>query len=224
MKYQVVSRVTAPDEAIKQRELHKYFAFEEPNLIAYKIIAGLYIFYISKETYIKGVEQGVVEPITSEISNYPYEQMLMCRGDIVNHRMPYALKHSTVEYLTECLEKVKANPKILTVKVYKAQWEDYKQQFEEGYNPTLNYLEEVKVDMEKQTIFCINLNHESSKYRIVSVFKGVKTYADVLDRLVLFLDREYMNSRNIYDKYKENDFYDVDWHMQKRFKFKFIFE
>ena len=46
----------------------------------------------------------------------------------------------------------------------------------------------------------------------------------MLDTLVDYQDREFMNSRHIIDKFKDSDFYDVDNWLQKLNKFEFIFE
>ena len=221
MKYKVVSEVIALYDLQNKRGLQRLFDFNEPDFLAYKIIAGLHIFYITKSTYIKGVEQGIIEPISSDLPTLPYDDMLMCRGMIVNHRMQYALKHSTIKYLKNELKNILEIPKTLTVRIYTTNW-GKANRFESGSKPILKYSEEVSIDIENQEIVCVN-TPESVDILFISVFRNVKTYEDFLDRLASYLDREFMNSRNIFDKYKENDFYDVDYWMQKRFKFEFIF-
>ena len=217
IKYMVTQKVEAEDEVIEKYGLDRFFDFEKPNFIAYKITAGLYIFYITHATYEQGVKEGIIIPISSELPILTYSTMRLMRGLVVNHRMPLALKLSTIDYLKSELLRVNEDPKIVSVKTYAVQWWDEGVLLKE---PILTYCEEIKVNLEDKQI----LKYTRSSLILDSIFHNVKTYENFLDTLANELDREYMNSRNLFDKFKEFDFYEQDYWLQKLRKFVFSFQ
>lgn len=220
LKYEVVKRVIATDEDIQKNGLSRFFNFKIPNFIAYKIVVGLYIFYITQEVYEQGVKEGLIEPISKEIPLLLYKTMRLSRGQVINHRLPYALKHSTIPYLKQELIRANEELKIVHLRVYETDW------FKKGQIriiPKLTFKEDIKVDLGKRIVIFKN-SASISDARYLSVLNQVSTYEDFLDMLACELDREYMNSRNLYDKFREVKFYEVDYWIQRSKKFEFNFE
>lgn len=216
LKYKATQKVIATNEEIEKYNLHSVFTFEKPNLIAYKIIAGLYIFYISHSTYEQGVKENIIDPV-SNLPTLTYSTMRLVRGMVINHRMTYALKSSTLLYLKSELKRVNTDPKIINLKVYDTQW------WVDGVlskEPILTYLESIKVNLETGSI----LSYIKSPNNIRAIFREVKTHENFLDVLADALDREFMNTRNIFDKFQEVDFYEQDYWLQRGKEFEFTFE
>lgn len=216
LKYKATQKVIATNEEIEKYNLHSVFTFEKPNLIAYKIIAGLYIFYISHSTYEQGVKENIIDPV-SNLPTLTYSTMRLVRGVVINHRMTYALKSSTLLYLKSELKRVNTDPKIINLKVYDTQW------WVDGVlskEPILTYLESIKVNLETGSI----LSYIKSPNNIRAIFREVKTHENFLDVLADALDREFMNTRNIFDKFQEVDFYEQDYWLQRGKEFEFTFE
>lgn len=216
LKYKATQKVIATNEEIEKYNLHSVFTFEKPNLIAYKMIAGFYIFYISPSTYEQGVKESIIEPVL-DLPTLTYSTLRLVRGIVVNHRMTYALKSSTLTYLKSELKRVNTDPKIINLKVYDAQWWVGGVLLEE---PILTYLESIKVNLETGSI----LSYVKPQTNMRAVFQEVKTHEDLLDVLADALDREFMNTRNIFDKFQEVDFYEQDYWLQRGKKFEFTFE
>lgn len=233
VKYKVVSRIVADKDCFKNRESHYYKERQEyfQNLldkygfICYKIIAGLYIFYITPEVYEQGVLEGLIENIDgNRIKDFHIENMFLSRGQVVNHRMWYALEHSDIEYLRSELERVNQELGILSIKVYKTSWYDYDKEVRRE-EPLLDLVRIVKIDLEKmQLLENKYIDNDGDEFLTQTMFKRVDDYEGVLDTLVDYQDREFMNSRHIIDKFVDSDFYDVDYWMQRLYKFEFSFE
>lgn len=216
LKYKATQKVIATNEEIEKYNLNSVFSFEKTNLIAYKVIAGLYIFYISPSTYEQGVRENIIDSV-SNLLTLTYSTMRLVRGMVVNHRMTYALKSSTLLYLKNELERVNKDPKIINIKVFDTQW------WVDGVllkEPILTYLESIKVNLETGSI----LSYIKPKNNIRTVFQEVKTHEDFLDVLADALNREFMNTRNLFDKFQEVDFYEQDYWLQRGKKFEFTFE
>lgn len=227
LKYKVTRKIICDKEDI---DIDKYYRghsrivlrdlVEKQGFLGYKIIAGLYIFYISEEVYHKGVEEDIIEPIDENVKEFSLNDMLCSRGQTVYHRMGYALEHSTIDYLKSELERIENEPDELTLKIYRTKWwSDDKEMLDE---PILNYLHEIKVDIKEQKIIS---NSAFGDNDIIdgTLFSRVDTYEKFLSTLAHYLDREYMNTRHIIDKFSETGFYDVDYWMQRLYYFEFSF-
>ena len=231
IKYKVVSRIVADKDCFERRrdgdfdEKQSYLQglIDKYGFICYKIIAGMYIFYITPDIYLQGVKANLIEEISGKIKDYSIETMFLTRGQVVNHRMWYALNHSTIDYLKDELERVNKEQGILTINVYAAHWYDFEKE-EYRKEPLLELVRRVKVDLGNMTLIENEKITNSGDIIAVTRFHSVKTFEDVLDTLVDYQDREFMNSRHIIDKFKDSDFYDVDNWLQRLNKFEFIFE
>ena len=111
----------------------------------------------------------------------------------------------------------------MTINVYAAHWYDFEKE-EYRKEPLLELVRRVKVDLGNMTLIENEKITNSGDIIAVTRFHSVKTFEDVLDTLVDYQDREFMNSRHIIDKFKDSDFYDVDNWLQRLNKFEFIFE
>ena len=86
IKYRVSAIVRAGDEC-RDDELWKRFGYKQKKpyisndgIMAYKITAGLYIFYISQIVYDQGVSLGIIEPIDNDVKSIEFRDMLGSRG------------------------------------------------------------------------------------------------------------------------------------------------
>ena len=231
VKYKVVSRIVADEDCFIKRkdtyykEHQSYFQslIDKYGFICYKIIAGLYIFYITPEVYEQGVKVGLIEEIKGIVKDYPIENMFLGRGQVVNHRMKYALEHSDIDYLEHELNRVNDELGVWSINVYSAAWYDYEKDIRRE-EPILSLAREIEINTETMTIVKNeNMGEEEKDVFGFTMFSRVTDYEGVLDTLVDYLDREYMNSRHIVDKFKDSDFYDVDNWMQRLHKFEFKF-
>ncbi len=229
MRYKVVKKIICDEDCFITREdsFHKdkfdYLSgvYEKYGFIGYKIIAGLYIFYITPEIYEKALELDLIDEIDDSVENLNFEMMLMSRGSTVYHRMGYALQHSTIEYLTTELERINNELKVVNLKIYRAKW--YKD--EELLNiPNLQFLHEIRIDLAKMEVLKNTALRSKGDIISATLFKNMHTYEDFLDILVHYQDREFMNSRHIMDKFVDSEFYDVDYWMQRLYKFEISLE
>ena len=164
------------------------------------------------------------EEIIEEPEVLNFDIMLCTRGMTVFHRMWYALEHSTIEYLRTELERVNKELGLLNVKIYSTSWYDKENEIRRE-EPELEFLDEVIVDLKNMVI----LKNTAREKKITNIFKStyfkhVSSYEGFLDALVMYQDRAFMNSRHIIDKFKDSDFYDVDYWMQRLNKFEFYLE
>lgn len=219
LKYKVSGKVVVSDDNIKKYHFDEVFSFTTPNLIGYKITAGLYIFYITEQIYEEGVAKGIIEPMKEDVPDLDYRDFTFARGRVVDYRMKKALELSTIPYLTQELYKFNEGSKLLKINVYKASnwWVNGGLQDE----PDLEYFHHIVVDLEKREVIENTAKDDDPIYCLG--FKHIKTYDAFLDRLAFHLDREYMNSRNLFEKFRQVEFYCVDEFMQRHEKFEFIF-
>lgn len=232
VKYKVVSRIVSDDDCFEIRECSYYKEHQEYfkslrdkyGFICYKIIAGLYIFYITPEVYEQGVKAGLIEKVSNDIKDFRIENFFLARGQVVNHRMWYALEHSDADYLKSELYRINQELNILNIKIYRTSWYDFEKEVYRE-KPLLNLVREIKLDLENmQVISNEKVGGDDEDILDLTLFRWSETYENVLDTLVSYLDREAMNSRHIIDKFKDTDFYDVDYWMQRLYKFEFVFE
>lgn len=220
MKYRVEERIVACDETIEDNDLLNIFTFTTPNLIGYKITAGLSIFYITADVYKQGIDEGIIEPITSDITECDYSWFLTERGYTVNKRMKWSLMKSTLPYLKKELERINGEAQTVEIKVYKTSgwWKDGKLQ----EVPVLSYNHVIIVDLKNRKIVLNTATAQSFKFD--NGFYGVDTYSDFLECFAKFLDCKYQNVPSFYKQCEKSKFYSVDNWNQKIFKFEFCFE
>lgn len=230
VKYKVVSRIVAEDDCFEKKseyyeEHQNYFQslIDKHGFICYKIIAGFYIFYITPEVYEQGVKEGLIEEINGYVNKFYIDDMFVSRGQVVNHRMKYALEHSDIEYLRSELERVNKELGIWRINIYSASWYDSEKE-KRREEPILNLVRKIIIDTENMTVIRNeNIAEDEKDVFKSTMFTRCRDYEDILSTLVDYQDREYMNSRHIIDKFKDSDFYDVDTWMQRLYKFEFTF-
>ena len=210
----LAERITISEEN-KEKSLWIRFGFKqkrpeitEDNTIAYKLIAGLYISYVSPELYKKCIEEGIVDVPTGEIPTYSFENMKLCVGLNAFHRITFALYHSNIDTLKEYLERVNKEPKIVVIQRNQCHWYECEKKLD---NPILIPKETIVLDIENKKI--ISNNTDKNDYS--SPFMWVEDYADVLDALASELNRDYCNTRHLRDRFARQDFFNINNHLSK---------
>ena len=159
IKYKVVSRIVAGQDCFEKRKFDDYennqnyfqSLIDKYGFICYKIIAGLYIFYVTPEVYEQGVREGLIEKVSDNIKDFNIENMFLIRGRVVNHRMWYALEHSDIDYLRTELERVNKELGVLNIKVYKTSWYDSEKETRRE-EPLLKLVRDIELDLEKMEL------------------------------------------------------------------------
>lgn len=152
------------------------------SIIAYKIYAGVFVFMVSPDLLRKGIKAGIIEP-SDNIPKFTYHNMCCIRGREAEYRLDYALKHSSLGYLKESLVEVNSMGKVIS--------------FDYLFRDNLIF----KVSCNIETNEVINFEVFNDSYKNMRL----KTAFDVIDFLVdNHMDRDFMNSRNIITKVKEN--------------------
>lgn len=228
IKYRVSAVVRAGDE-YRDDELWKRFGYKQKKpyisddgIIAYKITAGLYIFYISHIVYDQGVSLGIIEPIDNNVKNIEFKDMLGSRGLVCYHRIGYALEHSNLDYLKSELERVNNEGKLLQVVQHHCHWWKNEKRLE---YPLLTYVGEVVVDLENRKILknTVDKALPFKEWQFMSPFYQVTTYEELLDTLVSEQDRSFCNSRHIIDKFADANFYSTDHFLTLQDKYEFTY-
>ena len=208
VKYKVVCKIEVRGEDAADREHMCRRLGTEKEFVAYKIIAGLYVFYVTQEIYEQGVRAGWIQPMVEEVPVFFFDTMLRIRGKVCYHRMKTALKLSTPEYLRECLERIERSPKNVRIRIHRVQWH--------GEEAVLTPLSEICLNMAACNVFGKQRFYENAGF---DPLFHVESYEGLLDVLADLSDREYMNSRDLYEQFAGNDFYDIDkvW-CERRYK------
>lgn len=226
VKYKVVGKIIVDDDD-KNSDYWEWFKhnLKKPkfygNTLAYKIIAGLYIFYISEELLNEGVRQGIIEAPGKDVKEILFYKARIGVGIDGFYRIMYALCHSDIDYLIRELERVNNDPKIITVTNYDAKWQDKDEKPDE---PILKYKARITADAENMTIIENTARGKDFCEQIPcdSLFQTVNDYESFLDVLAMEADRTLCNSRNLYDCYEGNGFFSQDkWFSQLD---KYVFE
>ena len=210
-KYKVVCKIEVRGEDAADRENMCRQLGTETEFVAYKIIAGFYIFYITQEVYEQGIQAGWIQPMVEEMPVFFFDTLLRIRGKVCYHRMKTALKLSTPEYLRECLERIGRSPEKVRIRIHRVQWH--------GEKPVLTPLSEVFLNMAAGIVLEKQSFHKNAAF---DPLFHVESYEGLLDVLADLSDREYMNSRDLYEQFAGNDFYDADkvW-CERRYKLDF---
>lgn len=228
VKYKV-SAIVRAEEDYRDEELWKRFGYKQKKpyispdgILAYKITAGLYIFYISHIVYDQGVSLGIVEPVDSNVVIINFSDMLGSRGLVCYHRIGYALEHSTLDYIKSELERVNSEGKLLQVVQYHCHWWKNEKRLE---HPLLTYVGEVLVDLENRKILknTVDKTLPFKERQFLSTFCHVESYEDLLDALVSEQDRSFCNSWHIIDKFADANFYSTDHFLTRQDKYEFTY-
>lgn len=152
------------------------------RIIAYKIYAGVFVFMVSPALLKQGIKAGIIEH-SDNIHVLTYVEMGCIRGREAEYRLDYALKHSTLDYLKTSLDAVNAMDKVLT--------------FDYMFRDTVTF--SVSCNIESGEVLSYECGDNFYKnMRMLTAF-------DAVDFLItVHMDRDFMNSRNIVTKVKEN--------------------
>lgn len=217
LRYKVSAKLTM-EERDREPYLEQPFS---PGLIGYQLIAGLCIAYVTPETCAQGIEAGIIEPFAEPLPELTYRRMRMEIGVAVHDRLSGALAQCGVNRLKRRLERINAGPTQVTVSVYETEWYRDHQRLE---SPGLTLMERIKVDMARMMILSYeNFLPENASFPF-PLFAGVKTYRGFLERLAQKQCVEFMNSGDLFARFQENDFYDIDRFDQKIYKLVFDFD
>lgn len=228
IKYKV-SAIVRAEEDYRDEELWREYGYHQrmpyisaDGIMAYKITAGLYIFYITQIVYDQGVSLGIIEPVDSDVVFIDFDDMLCYRGLVCYHRIGYALEHSTLDYIKSELERVNSEGKLLQIVQYHCHWWRNEKRLE---NPLLTYVGEVLVDLENRKILknTVDKTLPFKERQFISTFYRIDTYEDLLDSLVSEQDRSFCNSRHIIDKFADADFYSTDHFLTRQDKYEFTY-
>ena len=228
IKYKV-SAIVRAEEDYRDEELWREYGYHQrmpyisaDGIMAYKITAGLYIFYITQIVYDQGVSLGIIEPVDSDVDFIDFDDMLCYRGLVCYHRIGYALEHSTLDYIKSELERVNSEGKLLQIVQYHCHWWRNEKRLE---NPLLTYVGEVLVDLENRKILknTVDKTLPFKERQFISTFYRIDTYEDLLDSLVSEQDRSFCNSRHIIDKFADADFYSTDHFLTRQDKYEFTY-
>lgn len=160
-----------------------YKMYKGRRIIAYKIYAGVFVFMVSPDLLRKGIKAGIIEP-SDNIPKFTYDNMCCIRGREAEYRLDYALKHSSLDYLKESLSEVNSMGKIIS--------------FDYLFRDNLIF----KVSCNIETNEVLNFEAFDNFYKNM---RRLKTAFGVIDFLIdNHMDRDFMNSRNIITKVKEN--------------------
>lgn len=164
------------------------------EVIAYKIYAGAYIFWVSPQVFLQALKGGLIESENED--GQPYyigckEMNLNTISEAGIGKIRDSIENSTVGWLREELEVVNEIPPII-------------------------YMEYVRINIWFGTISLMIKSH-TVDIRAKSVSEGsqaemeiallqetaAKGYAAVLDYIARSIDREYMNSGNLMRKVRD---------------------
>ena len=107
--------------------------------------------------------------------------------------------YNVESYLRQCLEKIEKLPKTVRIRINQVRWH--------GKKSVLTPLSEVYLNTVSGIV--------SGKYRfkesdLFDPLLHVENHEDLLDKLADLLDHRFMNSRDIYEQFARNDFYDFN--------------
>lgn len=165
---------------IKYRIIYKMT--KGKHIIAYKIYAGVFVFMVSPVLLKEGIDAGIIEP-AEKLPEFTYDDMRCVRGRDAEYRLDHALKHSHLKYLQNSLDEVNQMEKVLA--------------FDYLFQDTVIF----SVSCNIETGDLLSFECSDNFYKNMRM----KTAFDAINFLIdNHMDRDFMNSRNIVTKVKEN--------------------
>lgn len=192
-------------------------------IMAYKITAGLSVFYVTPSVYEAGVSGGVIEPIADEAETDCFILSPLGYGEnyiTICERLRDSLRVSTLPYLTEALEKTGRGPKKAAVEVYTTHnwWAGGRQK----ERPDLKYHHKVVVDLANRKLLKNTVKDARGNWD--AAFFLTLSYEEFVAELAKLIDHEFMNCENLYEESGKLDFFRMDYPHEYEEKFKFILE
>lgn len=167
--------------------------------LAYKVYAGVYVFYVSPKVFMEAVESGLIDTenwqpfYTCRYEDIQYMEVLNQRGETAAKRIRYALENSTVGYLKEELEVVNEMPPIV---------------FMNYLYGTLRFatismmVKSFTVEMKATSMFKGELFDRQIEKLNNVIAEG---YPGVLNLIQNYCDQDYCNSQNLIRKVRESN-------------------
>lgn len=167
---------------------------DDDTILAYRLYAGMHVLYVSPEGFAAACSEGIVETGSSgESEGLQYADILRDRGNTAHYRMKYALENNTLDFLREELDSINDLPDVIT--------------FEYLLDKLLLATIVFKVKCFKINV---EIREEMKRPRFDSEYASLKhasrSYSAMLDYICGYVDRRYMNSRNLLRKvHDENE-------------------
>ena len=222
LKFKVDKIVKIEKENQAEELWNRYgYKYRKPKIskngvIGYKLIAGLYIFYVTQEVLNECYKEGVVEENDNEPSDLWFREIRLAYGIDGFYRISYALVHSNVEDIRTALNRIQNEPPIIEITRYTCDWRITE-------NKTMETLlipkEAITINTHKMSIISI----ETFEKDLFSIFHNCGTYSEFLTALVTDVNREFCNSRHLMDRFSQYDGYSNEYLPQHKHKYKFTF-
>lgn len=200
---------------------------EEPEerLLGYEVTAGLSIFYVTTELFEEALRAGVAVPAPEPLPATNFEELRSGSGLIVFELLPDAMRRTTVEMLAATLERVNSRPSTVQIRVYDAFHQRYMERHHgapQGPYP----MELVRLDMKERKVLALEVPPQAVcvEQCYFPMFRREMDYAQCLEELAYRVYRKNQNVEDLYETYKEYDFYDVDRFFQRLLRLEFTFE
>lgn len=160
---------------------------------AYKVYAGVYIFYLSQKVFSEAVNSGLIE-LDESTNSVKWNDIIRLKGEKAVERLRYAVANTTLDYLEEELEVVNEMPPILYL----------------HYSFGTFRLAAISLMVKSGTVEMqmgrINGDSENVNKRVVELNEVVKEgYSGVLNYIANYCDKEYCNSHNLLRMVRESN-------------------
>ena len=160
---------------------------------AYKVYAGVYIFYLSQKVFSEAVNSGLIE-FDGTAKSEKYNDIIRLKGEKAVERLRYAIANTTIDYLEEELEVINEMPPILYL----------------HYSFGTFRLAAISLMVKSGTVEMqmgrINGDSENVNKRVVELNEVVKEgYSGVLNYIANYCDKEYCNSHNLLRMVRESN-------------------
>lgn len=160
---------------------------------AYKVYAGVYIFYLSQKVFSEAVNSGLIE-LDGSTNSVKWNDIIRLKGEKAVERLRYAVANTTLDYLEEELEVVNEMPPILYL----------------HYSFGTFRLAVISLMVKSGTVEMqmgrINGDSENVNKRVVELNEVVKEgYSGVLNYIANYCDKEYCNSHNLLRMVRESN-------------------
>lgn len=198
-------------------------AEEEEQLLGYKLSAGLWIFYATVPVLEEALKKGLIDPPGEELPRVRFRDMQAAIGVWLYEILPESFRNTTCEELAAALEQVNRTPDTVLIRVYDA-WRQRREEKEQGEGgPYL--MEELRLDLAARRVlsYQIPTEKECFEHCYFAIFRHAGSYEEYLDALAYRICREYRNSGDLFQAYRDNDFYDLDRFVQRLYRFEFVF-
>lgn len=192
------------------------------QVLGYRLSAGLWIFYATVPVVKEGLKRGLIDLPEEKVPRAQLDDMRTHIGMRLYEILPEAFQNTTCDELAAALEQVNRGPTRVLIQVYDA-WRERREGLEEGWT---YLMEELELDLAARKVLSYQIpsKEECFEYCYFAIFRRARSYEECLEALAHRVYRDYQNSGDLYEAYKDNDFYDIDRFLQRLYRFAFIFD